>query len=195
MKIIMIAGKKGSGKDFVADYLVKKHGYKRYAFADIMKQILAVTLGISINKINQMKKNNYNIDMLVNVVKDENFWNHIYHNITMREILQKFGTEAMKPVFGNDIWAKLVFDKIKKDGYNKVVISDFRFTEEYYYFADNKDNEDEILCVQIGSTDISKDSHISENHLGEFHFDKHFFNDKETEQILKDVNSWISNYR
>jgi dephospho-CoA kinase len=38
MRILLI-GKAGSGKDTVADYLGQRYGFKRYAFADKLKQI------------------------------------------------------------------------------------------------------------------------------------------------------------
>lgn len=41
MKVIAVSGWKGSGKDTVADYLVKEKGYSRYGFADILKDLVA----------------------------------------------------------------------------------------------------------------------------------------------------------
>ncbi|SMB96859.1 Dephospho-CoA kinase [Thermanaeromonas toyohensis ToBE] len=38
MRVLLI-GKAGAGKDTVAEYLVKRHGFRRYAFADKIKQI------------------------------------------------------------------------------------------------------------------------------------------------------------
>lgn len=38
MRVLLI-GKAGAGKDTVAEYLVKCHGFRRYAFADKIKQI------------------------------------------------------------------------------------------------------------------------------------------------------------
>jgi hypothetical protein len=40
-KIIVLAGYRGSGKDTVADYLVSAFGYKKYAFADALKDACA----------------------------------------------------------------------------------------------------------------------------------------------------------
>lgn len=41
MKVVMISGWKGSGKDTAADFLMKKHKFKRVAFADPLKDIVA----------------------------------------------------------------------------------------------------------------------------------------------------------
>ncbi len=40
MKGLILIGKAGSGKDTVADYLVKKYGFVRYAFADKIRDIV-----------------------------------------------------------------------------------------------------------------------------------------------------------
>ncbi len=39
MRLLLI-GKAGAGKDTVADYLVEKYGFQRYAFADKLKEIV-----------------------------------------------------------------------------------------------------------------------------------------------------------
>lgn len=39
--IFAISGWKGSGKDMVAQYLIEKHGFKRLAFADVLKDMVA----------------------------------------------------------------------------------------------------------------------------------------------------------
>lgn len=42
--LILVSGKAGSGKDTVGDYLVSKYGFRKYAFADRLKEI-ALLLG------------------------------------------------------------------------------------------------------------------------------------------------------
>lgn len=37
--LILVSGKAGSGKDTVGDYLVSKYGFRKYAFADRLKEI------------------------------------------------------------------------------------------------------------------------------------------------------------
>jgi len=41
MIVIGVSGWKGSGKDTMADYLIKDYGYKRLAFADVLKRMTA----------------------------------------------------------------------------------------------------------------------------------------------------------
>jgi hypothetical protein len=46
MIVVALSGWKGSGKDTVAKFLVEKHGYKRVAFADVLKDMVAETYGL-----------------------------------------------------------------------------------------------------------------------------------------------------
>jgi hypothetical protein len=41
MKIIMVSGWKGSGKDLAAEHLIRTHGFERVAFADPLKDMVA----------------------------------------------------------------------------------------------------------------------------------------------------------
>ena len=41
MRIVMVSGWKGSGKDMTAEHLIQEHGFKRVAFADPLKDLVA----------------------------------------------------------------------------------------------------------------------------------------------------------
>ena len=45
MKIILLCGWAGAGKDATASILVNKYGYQRYAFADQLKDIASAIYG------------------------------------------------------------------------------------------------------------------------------------------------------
>jgi len=47
--VVAVSGWKGSGKDTVAEYLVKEHGYFRLAFADILKEMVAEQYNIPVD--------------------------------------------------------------------------------------------------------------------------------------------------
>lgn len=49
MKVIALSGWKESGKDMCADYLVEKYGFKRLAFADPLKKMVAEQYDIPLN--------------------------------------------------------------------------------------------------------------------------------------------------
>jgi hypothetical protein len=51
MNIILLRGFSHSGKDFVGETLCTKYGYKRFAFADSLKKIVAQTFGCPVEQL------------------------------------------------------------------------------------------------------------------------------------------------
>jgi hypothetical protein len=123
-EIILINGLPRSGKDTMADYLVKYHDYKKISFADSLKDIIAVSLDISRETLDNFKNDDVQLRF-----QETNGYNEKLMNF--RTLLQRFGTEATKPIFGNDIWSRLLYEKIMKSEHNKFVVPDFRFLIEY----------------------------------------------------------------
>ena len=74
--IIALTGKKGCGKDTVANYLCEKYGFVNYGFADPIKEVGKIVFG-------------FNDEQLEGCLKDtmDNFW-----GISPREFFQNFGT-------------------------------------------------------------------------------------------------------
>lgn len=117
-KIIGIAGLAGSGKTTCADYLVAK-GFKKDAYARVMKQAVSVMFGIPMEKLLG--------DIVVKSEIDP------YWGISYREILQKFGTEACRKTFGGEVWEKALwrqYDYPNSRPLGGLVIEDVRFANE-----------------------------------------------------------------
>lgn len=148
-KIILINGKKRAGKDYIANILKEKLGNCEIMhYADSMKQIIADTFEISLEELDNYK--NENVEITFNGKR-----------ITFRRVLQCFATEAIKPVFGNNIWKRIVLEKIKETNAEYIIIPDFRFPEEYI--------EDSLTVKVLGGD--TNDTHISESALNDFKFD------------------------
>lgn len=98
--IIGLCGYAQTGKDTSGIHLIDSYKFKRFAFADPLKEA-ATVLGWSGKK-------------------DEEG----------RRFLQLLGTEAIKNVFGEDFWARLIFKRINESDEKNVVITDIRFNIE-----------------------------------------------------------------
>ena len=167
-KILAINGKKRSGKDHNAKLLKEKledNGYSVaiISFAYPIKDIIAKTFNISVDDVELYKNESDEYGLEIKVYPN-NQPSGVIKYINMREILQRFGTEAMKPYFGKDVWAKLTYDKIEEMGCDFSIIPDFRFPEEY---------RDDIITIKVKNDVIdnaSTDSHSSENSLNDFNF-------------------------
>lgn len=121
-KIIAFAGRAQTGKSYRCGQLVKQGNYKQVAFADALRKILFVTLGIPYEKgmeqYEELKKT------------------PLYNGQTLRQMLEHLGTEGIRH-YDNDFWAKCLLkeiDEIPKD--MNVCVSDLRFYNEYKYLKD-----------------------------------------------------------
>jgi hypothetical protein len=118
--LIGITGKAGSGKDTVADYLVRNHSYKKLAWADPLKAGLAA-MGFAEPP-----------DRAIKEIKYSDF------DFSWRQAAQRLGTEwgrALDP----DIWIKLMARRLYGMQQENIlvcgdpvhpVISDVRFENE-----------------------------------------------------------------
>jgi len=159
MKTIILLGyKKRAGKDTVAKMLKEKLPNSEIIhFADALKEIIATTLDIDVEALDYFKNNNYELE-----------WK--YGSISFRKLLQRFGTEAMKPIFGNNVWARIVRQKIEDSNKDFIIIPDFRFKEEYEYLLTGFYNN--LITVKVErDLNICEDSHSSEKDLEDFEFD------------------------
>lgn len=185
--VILISGKKRTGKDTVANIIanaLNKHFTPRIVhYADAMKNILATSLGISRQKFDQFKENNAKIKL-----DNENVCN-------IRELLQHFGTDAMQATFGKEIWVTVVKNIIQADNFHKVfIIPDFRFkhedlNEEQWanYLKSEKDIDLHVIRVRVNSNVYNDDEHISEVDLDNYSkFDYVITNNKNVSNKISD---------
>ena len=112
--IIGLSGYAQSGKDTVAELLCLNYGYKRVSFADPMREALL--------RLNP----NIGNEPLSHLVNDYG-WELAKHNPEVRRLLQVFGTQVGREMFGENFWIDLAFKQVTQD---RVVFSDVRFPNE-----------------------------------------------------------------
>ena len=116
IKLIGIHGKARSGKDTFANFLVENHGFTKMAFADPIKWAVASAFGIPLGEV-------YSDEFKTTV--------HPTWGMTGRQILQLFGTEAMRDTFGIHFWVRRwMMDYGKLRTVSSVVVSDVREEHE-----------------------------------------------------------------
>ena len=114
--LIGIAGCAGVGKDTVADFLWERHDFVKIAFADALRDAAASMFGVRSDAFLDRKMKEEVID---------------YWGMSPRRMLQLLGNEAVKPVFGPEVWLKrwfLSFTTIQAT--DDVVVPDVRFNLE-----------------------------------------------------------------
>lgn len=152
--LIGVMGKKGSGKDTVADYLVKNYSFSKTAFAEPVKHISKIMFNFTDEQLYGNEKE-----------KIDPIW-----GISPRDAFQKIGTDfgqydlqkyfpALGKKIGKNIWTERIRVKYEKDK-EKTVICDVRFIHEV-----NMILETGGIIIKINRDDIKEDLHISENEM------------------------------
>ena len=154
--IILISGFSKSGKDLMADYMVNQFNFKSYAIASSLKQMVAERYNIDINMTNtQCGKSTV-----------------VYNGLTVRDLLVKSAIELKNSV-DQDVFIADTYKKIYIGNVKNVVISDFRYINEYKYLSIKykNDKDTRVLTVRIDRFDRSPVDSPSENQLNGFNFD------------------------
>jgi hypothetical protein len=155
MIILGLAGKKGSGKDTLADFLVQEYDFEKMAAAAPLKQSAAALFGIPAEHFEQTKNDpNATVTMRYEY-SDRSF----YVKLTHREYLQRYGTEAHRdiPDFGTEVWTDMLNRKFR-DPEGRYVVTDSRFTNECLNLQARGGR---IVYIDRPAAD-SEDAHISE---------------------------------
>lgn len=127
--IISISGRIGSGKDSVADMLVKKYGFVHESFAGTLKDVVSVMFG-------------WNREMLEGKTKESREQREIIDEwwakrlnipeLSPRWVLQHLSTDVIRKYFHDEIWIASIEHKLSKinQSESNIVISDARFINE-----------------------------------------------------------------
>lgn len=130
--IISLSGLIGSGKDSVADYLVKEYGFKRESFAGTLKDAVAAIFSWDREMLEGKTAEARAERELV-----DTWWANrlgIPH-LSPRWVLQYFGTDTCRKHFADDIWLASLENKLNKMKGQDIVISDSRFMNELEMLA------------------------------------------------------------
>ena len=197
--LILINGYKRSGKDYTGELITNLIGRKKcniVSFAEPIKKIIACTFDISLNELEKYKNTTESFGIETKVYsKCQPSETLAFTNF--RAILQKFGTEAMKPQFGNNVWAKLCIKKVRKSKKKINLITDFRFLTEFEE-AKKYSNKGKykLITINVFNNDIDNtDMHASESELKDNKFKFDFYIDntsqpditKKVEEILNSL--------
>lgn len=197
--IIGVSGKAQSGKDTVSKMIAYTIWYYNYSqrlepfgidhynshqyaiwrtdwyhnsFANKLKQCLSIVLNT--NTVSQFEDNEFK--------KSEVEW----LGITVRELLQKFGT-AIRNEVCDDFWVKACLkDYDKNDNW---IISDVRFKSEAKGIKDL-----EGILLRVNREGAGAGNHISEIDLDDYSFDCVINNDGSMEDLLLKVKEFCTAY-
>lgn len=162
------------GKDTAADFLVEHFGFVKLSFAEPLKEAIRITHG-------------YSDEQLYGSLKEttDSFWGE-----TPRQTLQKFGTDALRMHYRDDIWIMSTQRKIIKhlEHGTPVVISDCRFINEAQAIKNMAGHLIKINASFAGRQFTQSSEHISEIEMSTFNgWDLTIDNDDTIEKYFSKV--------
>ena len=135
--LIGLCGAAGAGKDSVAEILVREHNFTRYAFADRMREAL---YRLNPRVADPMLNMYWQLRPLVDIKG----WDYAKREFPeVRKLLQTFGTEVGREMFGEDFWVNQVawqYEALMESTFGdaNVVIPDVRFPNEADWITDEE---------------------------------------------------------
>lgn len=180
-KLIAFTGKLGSGKDTAAERFTALTTLPavRLSFARKLKESAAACFGINPADWEWMKNDPTVVVELSRYDEEEQ---RIYAELTAREFLQAYGTEAHRDVFGDDFWVKQGL--VEYDSYvgpeAVFFVTDCRFENEAKAVKDRGGT-----IVNIHGPNQATGGHVSEAGLPESYIDFHIRNTEREDNFAK----------
>lgn len=168
--ILGLSGVAGSGKDTVADILVKELGFNKVAWADPLRDFLmAQDPWVKRDKLPMFAR----LSEVIEKYGWQGYKESPYAN-EVRTLIQRTGTEAGRGQIGDSVWINATIARLPK---GDVVISDCRFPNEIEILKEY--GEGRIVRVVRPDAGLSgaHGGHSSEQSLPEHYFDFTIVND------------------
>lgn len=181
--IVGLTGQKQSGKDTIAAYLVKEHKFERKAFADPLKKSVAALFDIPFSEVDKLKLNPNAVAAILDYTEDSIA---SQHDMTFRTLLQRYGTEAHRDIFGTNFW---VDQTLPVDGFypgRAICVTDVRFSNEA---SRVRELGGVVVRVFRGEEDLS-DLHASE--IIDFDWDYAIHNDGTLGDLYINIEEMLS---
>lgn len=184
--IIQIGGFKRSGKDTISQMIANHYQSSGklvdiFHYADPIKEQVCKLFNISLEQLDEFKNSKKELWSFDN-------YDNAYKVTDFRDLLTSTG-DSFKSIFGDDIFLRLMLEKIEKSEADIIIIPDFRFAIEHIPNA---------VTIRIINNDIINDTdHPSETELIDFDFDMSIDNtnySQNQEEISYYCEQMINNY-
>ena len=162
MSIILLRGFSHCGKDFIGSILCAKYDYQRFAFADSLKKMVALSTNCPLDKLHSQEGK-------LEICKDDP-QKRTYRQILIDEALRLRNMNS-------DIFVDYCCREIKQYESTNVVITDWRYRNEIDFIKMRFPNY-KVVSVHIVRTDQSKSpvDDISEYQLVDRTYDYILYN-------------------
>lgn len=210
MAILGISGYIGVGKDTVGNIIKKldiDSNWQIKKFANKLKQIATILTGIPSEMFEdqEFKKTYLGEEWTLKTKTDHTLIKdgkatmaEIITKMTVRDMLQKLGTEAMRNGLHPDTWInalmcdyKKVKDKDEEYSYPNWIITDVRFPNEYDAI---KSKGGVIIRVNRNESEKESIKHVSETALDGYIYDYVINNDSDINNLTSSIEVFLKQY-
>ena len=173
-RIIGVGGLKTAGKDVVADYLVREHGFVKIGMSDALLEALSV-----LDPILHYEHGSGGYTTFADYVAEWGYTEAKDH-LEVRRLIQVFGTDVARNLFDKDIWVRKVKERIATlPPTQDVVVTGIRFHNELGIAPEN---------WYVERPGLTNDGHESEQ-LESHRFDRWLINDGTIKDLEEQVAS------
>lgn len=187
--LIGLIGRKRVGKDTVAARLVEKHGFRRFAFADAVRQAaldLDPIVGLS-DEYEDVGMYTFPSLRLAEIVAVDG-WETAKEHPEVRRTLKRLGSESIRKL-DPGFWLRHVFRQIEASAGESVVITDVRFANEYAAVSYRRGGT--LWRVTRPGLDES-DTHPSETELATYPADAEIANNSTIDDLHAQVDALVA---
>lgn len=203
--IVGLHGNTGAGKDTVADYMCRKHGFRAVAFADALKSDLSAMFDAPVNlftdrstkqvpttclTLDRCKSDKF-VDWFIGTSAGETEAGNMGESMmhlprSPRWIMQTYGTDYCRSL-NSPYWIdRLQHTLAEFDDDAKVVISDVRFVDEAYFVKSESDLNEVWEVIRMNNPHHDKnDRHASNIRLPSV--DRVLFNSGTINQLWRKI--------
>ena len=197
-KIILISGKKQSGKNLTASFIEElsenPNNIEVFAFADTLKNMASNFFYHVMGNEYYVEHKEYEKDSFKNKVIPFKFNEK---KCTYRKFLQYFGTDFMRELFSDNLLVDIVIEFIKGNllhtANNMFVITDARFPNEIERVEEKLGKKCDIVSLRVErpSLPVNPNAHISETALDDYFFDYTIINDGTKKELKEKVKEFL----
>lgn len=203
--ILGICGLQSSGKDTIGDYLINNYGFKKFSFAEVLKDIISILFSWDRKKIEGIT-----IEDRVWRENPDIWWSKELNiqDFSPRYAMQFIGTDLFRKYFKDDIWVVILKKRILEHSQStNIVITDCRFSNEINMIRDcgakiihvyrslpswfidyklDKINENDLKEMNI---------HISEYEWIKEKYNHLIFNSNSLRELYEDIDLFIKTFK
>lgn len=195
-KVIALSGWKGSGKDTVADYLAKQHGYIRLSFAARLKDLVSQLYGVPREDLDSPSRKEMPLANYPVIPTDR--FTETVHTLLSDELRHGYWTPRALCILEGSVkrsvrpnhWVNTVAMEIMENLDKRYVISDMRYKSELDTLRILL--EDRIIPVRINRYDTITTTDPSERDLDDCAFDITLRNTESLDKLYSKLDHHIT---